>query len=136
MKTYHELIAIPSFEERLKFLSIAQSVADPAWGSHRYLNQNLYRSPRWKSTRRQVIIRDNACDLAHEDYSLGDGVAYIHHINPVTIDDILEERSCVFDLENLITCSFQTHQAIHYGSTEPFTRVPTERRPNDTCPWK
>ena len=136
MKSYQELITIPDFYDRLKYLSLSQHVADMTFGGHRYLNQNLYRNPRWKEVRRRVIIRDNACDLSHADYELGDAPAYIHHINPITIEDILEERSCVFDMNNLVTCSFDTHQAIHYGNMGLLPRLPDVRTPNDTCPWR
>ena len=135
-KSYAELIKIPSFEGRFEYLKILQHVGDTTFGSHRYLNQNLYRNPKWKKARREAIIRDNACDLAHPDFDLGSQPAFVHHINPITIDDILEERSIVFDLENLITCSFNTHQAIHYGALDMLPRLPITRTPNDTCPWK
>lgn len=136
IKTYHELITLPTFEERFEYLKLGSRVADPTFGSHRYLNQLLYRSPIWKHVRNEIIIRDNACDLAHPDYDLGSQSAYIHHINPITIEDIMAERSIVFDHDNLITCSFQTHNAIHYGNKDGLPSLPTERRPNDTCPWR
>ena len=135
MKSYQELIQIPSFKERLEYLRTAQMVGEPTFGSKRYLNQLLYRTNEWKMLRNRIIIRDNACDLAHGDYTLGDQRAYIHHINPITIEDLLEQRPVIFDPENLITCSFNTHQAIHYGRKDSIDE-PVERRPNDTCPWK
>lgn len=134
-KTYSELITISSFEERFEYLSLSGIVGDITFGGHRYLNQKLYQSPEWKSIKREVILRDNGCDLAHEDYPIK-GHIYIHHINPISIEDILERRSCVFDLENLISASFITHNAIHYGSEELLTRKPIIRTKNDTCPWR
>ena len=96
----------------------------------------LYKMPEWRSARNKVIIRDNACDLGHPAFELGSQPAYVHHINPITVDDILNRSSKVFDLDNLITVSFKTHQAIHYGDESQLPKLPTERKPNDTCPWK
>lgn len=136
IKTYAELVAFDKFEDRFKYLQLSGQVAGATFGSHRYLNQMLYKMPEWRSVRRDVIIRDNACDLAHPDYDLGSRAAYIHHINPITIDDILERNPKIFDLDNLITTSFQTHQAIHYGSEDLLLKIPEDRRPNDTAPWR
>lgn len=136
IRTYSELIKLPTFEERFEYLKLSASVADPTFSGHRYLNQQLYKSPEWKLTRREIILRDNGFDLGHEDYPIG-GKIYIHHLNPITIDDILERRRCVFDLENLISSSFNTHNAIHYGSEEILSsRIPIERTKNDTIPWR
>lgn len=135
-KSYSELIKIDSFEERFKYLSLVGIVGETTFGGHRYLNQILYQTDKWKKdTRREVILRDNGCDLAHEDYPI-QGSIYIHHINPITIDDILEERPCVFDLENLISTSFRTHNAIHYGTEDLLLKGFVERKKNDTCPWR
>lgn len=134
MKTYEELIAIPSFEDRLKYLSLSGKVGEMTFGGHRALNQTLYRSPEWKRVRREVILRDNGFDLAHPDYPIG-SVIYIHHINPISIEDLIEGRPTVFDLDNLVSVSFRTHQEIHYGGcTNKW--IYQERLPNDTCPWK
>lgn len=134
-KTYSELIKISSFEDRFKYLSLSGTVGETIFGGHRYLNQILYQTDKWKSVRRKVIIRDNGCDLAHKDYVIS-GSIYIHHIKPITIEDILEERSSVFDLENLISTSFRTHNAIHYGSENLLPEKYTERKQNDTCLWR
>lgn len=134
-KTYSELIKISSFEDRFKYLSLSGTVGETTFGGHRYLNQILYQTDKWKSVRRKVIIRDNGCDLAHKDYVIS-GSIYIHHIKPITIEDILEERSSVFDLENLISTSFRTHNAIHYGSENLLPEKYTERKQNDTCLWR
>lgn len=134
-KTYSELIKIESFEDRFKYLSLSGTVGEATFGSHRHLNQTLYQTEKWKSTRREIILRDNGCDLAHNDYSIY-GTIYIHHLNPITIDDILEERPCVFDLENLVCTTFRTHNAIHYGTEDLLPRKVVERKRNDTCPWR
>lgn len=134
-KTYSDLIKIEKFEDRFNYLSLVGIVGDTTFGGHRYLNQMLYQSEKWKSTRREVIFRDNGTDLAHDEYPIG-GSIYIHHINPITIDDILKERPCVFDLENLVCTSFRTHNAIHYGNEELLPKGPVIRKKNDTCLWR
>ena len=136
IKTYEELITIPTFEERFRYLKLNGSVGSATFGSHRYLNQMLYRMREWKILRNHVILRDEACDLAHPDFELNQQPVYIHHINPITIEDLIEHRKCVFDLNNLITCSFQTHQAIHYGDEGLLPSLPIKRSANDTCPWR
>lgn len=136
-KSYSELITIPTFEGRYEYLKLTGAVGESTFGSHRYLNQLLYKMPEWRDARRKVIVRDGAFDLAHPDYEMGERQSvYVHHINPITIDDILERRQCVLDPNNLIVCSFDTHQAIHYGSAELLPKLPVSRSPNDTCPWR
>lgn len=135
IKTYQELISIPSFEERFEYLRIGGKVGDNTFGSHRYLNQLLYNDYRWKKVRRKVILRDDGYDLAHAEHPIK-GNIYVHHINPISIEDVLEWRLCVFDLENLISTSFRTHNAIHYGDESILSKDPIERIKNDTCPWK
>lgn len=134
-KTYSELIKIEKFEERFQYLSLLGKVGENTFGGHRYLNQTLYKTEKWKSIRNEIILRDNGCDLAHKDYPIS-GSIYIHHINPITIEDILEERPCVFDLENLICSAFRTHNAIHYGSEDLLPKGPVVRKKNDTCLWR
>jgi len=135
-KTYDDVIKIPTFEERLKYLMLHGKVAKETFGYDRYLNQVLYSCYEWKHIRNQVIIRDCANDLACEGYEIV-SKAYIHHINPITIDDILQRNPIVFDMNNLITTSFNTHQIIHYGSdTDVNNLVLIERKPNDTSPWR
>lgn len=134
-KTYSELIKFSSFEDRFNYLCLIGIIGEMTFGGHRHLNQVLYQSEQWKRTRREVILRDDGCDLAHEDYPIG-GSVYIHHINPISIEDILEERPCVFDLENLVCVSFKTHNAIHYGSEELLSKGLVIRTKNDTCPWR
>lgn len=134
-KTYSEMIKMDSFEKRFEYLKLSGLVGEATFGGHRYLNQMLYQSDKWKSARREVILRDNGCDLAHPDYQIN-GSVYIHHINPITIDDILQERPCVFDLENLVSVSFRTHNAIHYGNSDLLPKGPVARTKNDTCLWR
>lgn len=134
-KTYKELIKLQSFEERYKYLQLDGHVGDIIFGGQRYLNQILYSSSEWKKTRRKVIIRDEGYDLAHKDYPIA-GKVYIHHINPITLNDIIERSYLVFDPNNLICVSFKTHNAIHYGIEETIFSKPAKRFPNDMCPWK
>lgn len=136
IRTYSELIKLPTFKERYEYLRTAQAIGENTFGSHRYLNQNFYRSPEWKMLRSRIIVRDNGCDLAHPDFEIHGQQAYIHHLNPITIEDILEHRKCVLDPENVITTTFLTHQAIHYGTDSLLPSLPIERLPNDTCPWR
>lgn len=135
MKSYSELIRIPSFEERFRYLKINGIVGEETFGCDRYLNQIFYKSEEWKRIRRRVIIRDNGCDLAWEEYEIK-GIIIIHHINPITKEDILDRSSKLFDLENLICTSVNTHKAIHYGNEEMLPKKIVERTMNDTCPWK
>lgn len=135
IKTYSELITIPNFLDRFRYLKLDGRVGVGTFDHDRYLNQTLYKSLEWRRLRRDVILRDNGCDLAHEDYEIY-GKIIIHHINPITVEDIVERSRKVFDLENVISCSLLTHNAIHYGDENLLMRGPIERLPNDTCPWK
>lgn len=134
-KNYSELITLPTFADRLDYLTISSKVGAQTFGDDRYLNQILYHDPEWKRIRKYVISRDNGCDLAHEDFPIFDRV-YIHHINPITPDDILNRSSKVFDMENLVCVSFNTHQLIHYGLQSDDMKTPTVRTENDTIPWR
>lgn len=135
IKTYSELITLSTFEERFKYLSLDGIVGVETFGYDRYLNQILYSSPEWKRFRRNIIIRDNGCDLACEGYAIH-GRILIHHINPITVEDIVKRNSMVFDPENVIATTHNTHNAIHYGDENLLISSPIERRANDTCPWK
>lgn len=134
-RCYSELKQIDSFQDRFEYLRLNGRVGEDTFGSKRYLNQILYSSNRWKRLRSQIIIRDEGCDLAHSDYTIY-GVIYIHHINPIYVDDILEEKTMVFDPNNLVCTSFNTHNAIHYGDQSLIQKEPVTRKPNDTCPWR
>lgn len=135
IKSYSELITIPTYEERFEYLKLKGTVGKDTFGYDRYLNQILYNSPEWRRLRRDIIIRDNGCDLACEGYDIR-GRILIHHINPITIEDIKNRYSIVFDPDNLICVSHNTHNAIHYGDVNLLIIGPVERTANDTCPWK
>ena len=134
-KSYSQMIALPTFAERLDYLTISGKVGASTFGDDRYLNQMLYHNPEWKRIRKYVISRDGGCDLAHSDFPLFDRV-YIHHINPITAEDILNRSHKVFDMENLVCVSFDTHQKIHYGLNSEKLKTPTIRTKNDTIPWR
>lgn len=135
IKSYSELITLPTFEERFEYLRLNGTVGSETFGHDRYLNQTLYRSPEWKRFRHKIIIRDNGCDLACEGYEIYEKVL-IHHINPITIKDILERNSMVFDPENAVCTVLNTHNAIHFGDESLITKAPIKRSKNDTCPWR
>ena len=135
IRTYSELITIPTFEERFKYLQLKGSVGKDTFGYDRYLNQVLYRSPEWKRLRNQIIIRDGGCDLACDGYDIYDKVL-IHHLNPITVEDVLTRSRKVFDPDNLVCVSHNTHNAIHYGDVDLLVTGPIIRTKNDTCPWR
>ena len=136
-RSYSECIKFPTIEDRYRYLKLDGAVAAATFGGHRELNQALYRDPTWKKVRREVILRDAGCDLGVPGYEIPEGSAgYIHHINPITIEDIKNRDPKIFDLDNLILCSYNTHQAIHYGSEAMLPKTPIERKPGDTCPWR
>ena len=135
IRTYSELITIPTFEERFEYLKLNGSVGLETFGHDRYLNQILYNSPEWRRFRPEIIVRDNGCDLACEGYEIF-GKILIHHINPITAQDILNRNPKVFDPENVITTVHNTHNAIHYGDENLLITAPIERSRNDTCPWR
>lgn len=134
-KRYSELITIPTYEERFKYLQLKGAVGNDTFGYDRYLNQILYNSPEWKRLRNQIIIRDNGRDLGCEGYEIY-GRILIHHMNPITVEDIVSRDPIVFDPENLICVSHNTHNAIHYGDENLLIMAPVERTKNDTCPWR
>lgn len=133
MANYHELLFLPTIEERIRYLQRKQRVGDRTFGGDRYFNQAFYQSKEWKLIRNDVIIRDGGWDLAVEGYPVGDR-GYIHHIDPITMDQLRHGDPALFDLDNLILCSHETHNAIHYGSTV-IKRDLTKRRPGDTKLW-
>ena len=135
-KFYSELIRLKTFEERFKYLEIGGHIGIESFGFNRYLNQNLYHSYEWLKVRDQVIIRDEGLDLGVDGYMIKGGIT-IHHINPITIEDVLDRNPDIFNPEFLICCSHQTHNAIHYGNEGYLGRFQViERRPNDTTPWR
>lgn len=135
-KCYSELIKLLTLVERFEYLRTYSKIGEVTFGGQRQLNQYIYTtSPLWKSVRRKVIIRDNGRDLGLEDYII-QGKIIVHHINPLTKEQLLNFDPCIFDEENLISCSHDTHNAIHYGDKSLLPQDPIERRPFDTCPWR
>lgn len=134
-KCYSDLIKIDSYEGRFDYLKLKGRVGEETFSYHRYLNQQLYKSLRWKEIRDKVIIRDNGCDMGDLDNPIN-GRIIVHHINPLTKIDILELTSKVFDMDNLISVSHITHEAIHYGNFDIIPKDYEPRKPNDTCPWR
>ena len=134
-KTYSELITFDTFQERFEYLRIRGFVGKETFGRDRYLNQTLYRSKEWRQFRNRVIIRDNGCDLGIDGRDIFDHVI-IHHINPIGLEDIVNRAPCVFDMNNVICVSHDTHNAIHYGDGQYLSTIPQERKPGDTCPWR
>ena len=133
-KCYSELIKLKTFDERYEYLRLKGNVGEQTFGYDRYLNQYLYNSSPWKSVRNQVIVRDNGCDLGVEGLEI-EYMIIVHHINPITLEDIENDNPCLYDLENLISSSDKTHKGIHYDKKLAENRLPVERRKNDTCPW-
>lgn len=134
-RSYSELIRLPTFEERFRYLKLNGQVGSETFGSARFLNQSFYQSDRWKRARRDVIIRDDGRDLGFDGRDIRSRIV-IHHINPITIGDLEFDRPCLYDPENLICTTEMTHKAIHYGDESLLIPDLVERMPNDTCPWK
>lgn len=136
IKTYSDLIKLNTFEERFKYLEIGGHIGIESFGFNRYLNQNFYRSQEWLQLRDQIILRDNGCDLGVDGYPIN-GRIMIHHINPITVEDVLDRNPDIFNPEYLICVSHATHNAIHYGDDSYTDRYKiVERKPNDTIPWR
>ena len=135
IRTYSELILLPTFEERFKYLQLNGRVGDDTFGFDRYINQNFYRSTEWKRIRDLIIMRDNGCDLALEGYEIY-GRILIHHMNPITVKDVELSTEYLMNPEYLICVTHNTHNAIHYGDDKLINNGPVVRTKNDTCPWK
>lgn len=135
MKTYQELITFDNFEDRFNYLKLSSRIGDETFGSNRWVNQIFYKSREWLSFRDRVIRRDNGCDLGVEGREIF-GPILIHHINPITLEDIVERDPKVFDMNNVITTMLSTHNAIHYSDAGILVLDPVERTQNDTCPWR
>lgn len=135
IRCYSELITLPTFEERFKYLQLNGQVGKSTFGFDRYINQNFYRSSEWKRVRNEIILRDNGCDLGMEGYEIH-GRILIHHMNPITIADIESMSEYLMNPEYLISTVHNTHNAIHYGDENLLIKESIERKPNDTCPWK
>ena len=135
-RSYTKLIRLPTFLERFEYLRIGGIVGQKTFGADRYLNQALYTSPMWRSFRNQVIIRDNGCDIGVAGRDILADRIIIHHINPLTVEDVENRNPMIFDMNNVICVSHLTHEAIHYGDQSLLPKDYIERRPYDTCPWK
>lgn len=134
IKTYSELITLPTFEERFRYLQLGGTIGEETFGFDRYINQQFYQSPEWRALRNHIIVRDCGCDLGIEGREIYKYIV-IHHMNPITKEDILSRSDLVMNPEYLICVSPNTHRAIHYGDESLLITVPVERRKNDTCPW-
>lgn len=135
IRTYSELIKLPTFKERFEYLSLKGYVGKETFGWERYINQAFYRSKEWKDVRNFVIVRDCGCDLGISGREIPDRIL-IHHMNPIIPKDIVLSNDFILDPEYLICTTHNTHEAIHYGSEDLLISEPVERTPNDTCPWK
>lgn len=139
-KCYSSLILLPTFEERFYYLKLDGFVGSETFGSARYINQDFYRGKIWRDFRHHIIVRDNGCDLAHKDHPFTNSksdVVHIHHINPLTLEELMDDFLHALDEENVILTSSETHRAIHYGSSDYLKTFEfATRTPNDTCPWK
>ena len=135
IRTYSELITIPAFKERFEYLKLNGKVGEETFGFDRYLNQSFYKSPEWRSARDYVIIRDLGCDLAMEGHEIF-GKIIVHHMNPISMHDIINRTEYLLNPEYLISTIKNTHDAIHYGDGSLLITGPIERSKNDTCPWR
>lgn len=135
LRTYRELRRFSTILDRFDYLKLGGQVGSSTFGFDRYLNQTFYKSREWQQARQAVILRDGGCDLGIDGYEIRHGLI-VHHMNPITIDDILSRRDEIFDPEFLICVSDRTHKAIHYGDAELLPKDPVERKPGDTCPWR
>lgn len=137
IRTYSELSKLETFEERYRYLKLDGTVGEETFGYDRWLNQMFYKDSEWLAVRGKVIIRDQGCDLGIEDREIPEGVIImVHHMNPITKEDILNRSKYLLDPEYLITTVKNTHDAIHYGDESILMTAPIERTKNDTCPWK
>lgn len=135
LRTYSDLKQLKTFEERYEYLKLDGQVGADTFGFDRYLNQVFYRSPEWRSVRNEVIVRDNGCDLGIEGREIHTKIL-VHHMNPISKEDILERSDILLNPEYLITTVKRTHDAIHYGDADTLIKDPIERTANDTCPWR
>lgn len=134
-KYYSDLILYPTIEERFEYLKIGGSIGIETFGTDRYLNQILYNSTEWRRLRDKIIVRDLGCDLGLEGFEIHSKII-IHHLNPITVQDVIDRNPDIFNPENLITTCIRTHNAIHYGDADLLPKTPIIRRANDMCPWK
>lgn len=135
IRTYSELITLPTYEERFQYLKLNGQVGQETFGFDRYLNQNFYHSKVWERIRDKIILRDMGCDLGCLDREII-GNIIVHHMNPVSVNDILDMTEYLTNEDYLICTTLRTHNAIHYGDESLLITAPIERRPNDMCPWR
>jgi hypothetical protein len=135
IKTYSELVKLPTFEERYRYLRLGGRVGEETFGFERYLNQSFYKSGEWKRVRDKVIVRDNGCDLGMSDREIYEKII-VHHMNPIVMEDIIHRTEYLLNPEYLICTTKNTHDAIHYGDESLLITAPIERTKNDTCPWR
>lgn len=135
IKSYTELSKLKTYEERFRYLMLGGTVGEQTFGRFRYLNQRWYTSAEWMSLKDYIISRDNGCDLGIEGCEIY-SKAIIHHINPITVNDVVNHTNALTDPNNLITTTLQTHNAIHYSNKNILLYSPIQRTKNDTCPWK
>lgn len=133
-RRYSELVRFSSFEDRFEYLRLGGGVGRATFGFDRYLNQAFYGSREWDDVRNYVIVRDNGCDLAVAGYEIGIS-PLIHHMNPMTVEDLVNKESWILDPEFLITTTHDTHNSIHFGAPSPYPKVVTHRTPGDTKLW-
>lgn len=136
IRSYSELSKLETFEDRFNYLRLNGQVGRDTFGFDRIFNQRFYLSREWKRIRDHVIIRDNGCDLGVEGYEIHGQHIIIHHLNPISLEDIEKQTDFLLDPEYLITTIHLTHNGIHYGDENLLTRAPVERQRNDTCPWR
>lgn len=137
IRTYSELITLPTFEDRYEYLRLGGKVGEEIFGFDRYLNQMFYKTDEWLKIRNYVIVRDQGCDLAVPGREIPDGVKIlVHHMNPINVEDIVRRSKYLLDPEYLISTIKNTHDAIHYGNSDLLITAPIERTKNDTCPWR
>ena len=136
IRTYAELVTLPTLKERFEYLKLAGVVGKATFGYDRYLNQRFYKSYEWRSLRNHIITRDGGCELGLDDYEIR-GRIFIHHMNPIVDDDIIDDSDYLMNPNYLICVSQEMHNALHYGNEDILrAKQLVERRPNDTCPWK
>lgn len=138
IRTYSQLIQLPTFEERFQYLKLSGRIGEDTFGFDRHINQRFYKSKEWLRIRDFVIVRDFGCDLGIRDREIPSGMKItIHHMNPIDVKDIVDVSEYLLNPEYLISCADITHKAIHYGDeTLLISSRLTERTMNDTCPWR
>lgn len=134
IRSYLEVSRLKTFQERYEYLKLGARIGKETFGMDRYVNQVFYQSREWRQARTKVIVRDEGFDLGIEGYPCGFG-SIVHHINPITVEQIVNADPIIFDLNNLILCSVDTHDMIHFGGDAPYHQELVERKPNDQCPW-